>query len=127
MKITPFDKGIEEILWEEEISAERLPDLFSLIPSESPVESYLQEIFYSPSLEEHILASLRPELSHREITIPARFQTIAEETCEILRETLKQTDSPAKEAALQKAVHLLEEQRELRGLLSAYRKLLMEG
>jgi hypothetical protein len=127
MKITPLDSGIEEIIWEVGPAEGQLPESSSLIPSENPLENHLSEILYPRSLDEHILASLAPQLSHREITIPARFQNIIGELQMSLGRILEKTDVPESRVALRNAVKLLEEQKELTNVLNAYRKLLMQG
>jgi hypothetical protein len=127
MKITPMDSGIEEILWEGGPAEGEFPESTSLIPSESPMEAYLSEILHPGSLDEHILASMVPQLNHREITIPARYQNIVGELHTSLCRILDKTGVPEARNALQNAVKLLEEQKELTNVLNAYRKLLMQG
>lgn len=127
MKITPFDRGIEEVLWENKAPPERSPERFFPVPGESPVEARLPELLQAPSLEDRFLSSLAPVMGHREITVPARFGAVGEGALDRLRGILEKVESGEDREALGDLVKLLEGQRDLRELLTAYRKLLVQG
>jgi len=127
MKIVPLDKGIEEVMWEGAISDGGLPETASFIPSEISPEHLLDEILYARSHDEHIIASLAPRLLDREITAPSRYHDIGESARRGLCAIMESTGSPEKKEILQKAVELLDEQKNLKSMLDSYRMLLMHG
>lgn len=127
MKIVPLDAGIEEILWQGRADESPMSVLTDVIPSETPPENYLDAILFAPTFEECILESLCPPLKHREITMPARFQEIAAEVHQSLKELADGTHDPAMTKRIEEAVALVGNHRDLTSVLNAYRKLLMQG
>ncbi|HLC15574.1 MAG TPA: hypothetical protein VJL89_05045 [Thermodesulfovibrionia bacterium] len=127
MKILYFDAGIEQILSEIDFFKSKLPESMPLIPGEIPLESHLNEVFYSPSIEETIAASLAPQVKNKEILIASNYHKVIEKTYEQLKDSAQQAVSEEEKTALTKAIALVQEEMELVELLQSYRQLLLKG
>lgn len=125
LKILSFDTGIEQILRGGDPESSSLPDgTAALLPSEEHPDRHLDQVIQTPSLEDHILASLKPEISDKNVIIPSRYGPMIEETYEALRQAAEKSQSDTNTDLLEEAAHLLEEDQELMQLLMTYRNLL---
>ncbi len=127
MKITPLDKGLEDISWEIGEVANELPDVSFLTPSELPPEHKLDSVILSPSVDEKILSSLKPPLKDRSITNPVRFNQLTISTANKLKKLADKMKAGSDRIVAKIAADVLDEQRELMEILNAYRKLLVQG
>jgi hypothetical protein len=119
------ETGIERILWNEDQITTGLPEERGAItPSEDLFDLRLNRLFEATTLENLILAWLRPSLNDKNIIIPARYQAMLQEVHQRLEQMLTEMDDAESRQALQDAVSLINEEIEHRGLLNTYINLL---
>ena len=119
-----LDAGIEQILTRSDPFPSALPDTGRMMPGIDRVGQRLDEVLFPPSVEEELLESFRPEVDQREILTPNGYRAALEESQAELREAVARAKGTPAGDSLQRAVALLDEERELRDLLSTYRHLL---
>ena len=124
-QIFSFDTGIEQILQGDETLSSGLPESrASLLPSSDHMSRRLEELFKARSLDRFILSQLEPELQDKNILIPTRYHAMLAGIHESLKSLAKKREGKKGGRALEDAVALLEEEKELLGLLSTYRSIL---
>ncbi len=126
MKITPLDRGIEDIHWQAQESTD-LAQTSSLLPGDAPLESLLDELLASPAFVDRLAESLAPQISHRHILHPGTFHGLTQQLPERLHAAAKAAETPQAQRKLLAALDVLEEQRHNTEILDAYRKLLLKG
>ncbi len=126
MKVTPLNKGIEDIIWQSQDVEDQLPESTFLVPSEVAPEHEVETVIYKQSIEESILESLKPHIQNREIINPMRFSYLTSSVPKKLQELAKNVGTKEKLVFLQ-AADYLEEQGKLMEILNAYRRLLVQG
>lgn len=126
MKISPLDRGIEEIQWQNE-GERALLDTPSLVPGDAPIESPLDEILALPGFSDRIAESLVPQITHRHILQPAAFQSLTQHLPARMQAVAEGAETPQLKRTFLAAVDVLEEQRQNTEILNAYRKLLLKG
>ncbi|MBW2067602.1 MAG: hypothetical protein JRI31_01795 [Deltaproteobacteria bacterium] len=126
MKITPFNKGIEDISWQSEDIDVQLPEPGLIAPSEIAPEHEVDIVIYTRSTEEAILESLRPQLRNKKVINPLMFNHLTTIIPKKLQQLAEKVDPKGKLIFL-RAADYLEEQGRLMEVLNAYRKLLVQG
>jgi len=126
MKITPLNKGIEDITWQSQDVEDQLPESTFLVPSEVAPEHEVEAVIYKRLTEESILENLKPHIQNREIINPMRFSYLTSWVPKKLQEIAKNVSTKEKLVFLQ-AADYLEEQGKLMEILNAYRRLLVQG
>ena len=123
-----FTVGIEQILLDQgQHEDEHLPASTTLFPSDIPLEQHLEQALGSHSLERAVLASLRPEVPHRESLLPGEMRTQLMEAARELGSNYQSAKRPEEREELAAALRVLEEDKDLRDMLNAYRNLLVSG
>ena len=113
--------GIEGISWQPRETG--LPGGTRIVPSgDLPGQINLEALYASP-LEESLRAFLKPDLHTRELLFPGYFSARLNNARKKLQAAARKNNSPA----CAKAADLLEEDAELKELLSMYRGLLQKG
>ena len=113
--------GIEGISWQPRDSG--LPGGTQIVPNgDMPGQINLEAIYASP-LEERLRAFLKPDLRARELMFPGYFSARLNNARRKLRAAARKTNS----SACANAAELLEEDEELKELISMYRGLLQKG
>ena len=127
-RIFSFDTGIEQILQGGEQVSESLPETrASLLPSSDHMSRRLEELFEAPSLDRLILSQLEPELHDKNILIPRRYHAMLAGVHERLQKLAEERKGKKGGRALADAAALLDEEKELMGLLSTYRNTLHQA
>ncbi len=126
MKITPLDRGIEDIYWQEQSETRMLPT-GPLLPGDAPLESLLDELFTSPSFVDRIAEFLTPDIVHRHILQSGTFQSYAHHILDSLKKAADAAATPQIQRTFLAALDVLEELQFNMEILSAYRKLLLKG
>ncbi|MFH0789730.1 MAG: hypothetical protein V2B13_19240 [Pseudomonadota bacterium] len=128
VSLLSFNIGIEQILLESEAGGKVLPPSSGLFPSDGPGRLHLDEaIRGETSLEEMLLARLSPEIQSRKILIPARYYAAMKETCESLKEEAEKRGASQPQRILNRAVTLLEREKDHLDLLVYFRNVLLQG
>jgi hypothetical protein len=113
--------GIEGISWQPHESG--LPGGTQVVPSGDMPGHITLEALYGSPLEEGLRAFLKPNLNTRELLFPGYFSARLNNARKKLRAAARKSNSPA----CAKAAELLEEDAELKELLSMFRGLLQKG
>ena len=116
--------GIESIT--RQTTAEtRLPESTQVMPSaeSATAASNTVEMLYSPKLEAALSAFLQNEIGSRELLIPGVFNSRLRKAMTDFRKASRKKKS----RSLRDAAQLLEEDEDLKSLLSTYRALLQKG
>ena len=127
IRVLSFDTGIEQIIQGDDIVSEQLPDTTGLLPSEEHLRFHLDEALHSPSLEEQVINLLSPNISNKEILIPARFHSLIEETGSELMQEAEEHGLTNSKSDLANAVKVLQEEKELMDLVNSNRKILLKA
>lgn len=116
--------GIESIT-RQRTTETRLPESSQIMPSgEAPTSaSNSVEMLYSPRLEAALAAFLQNEIGSRELLIPGVFNSRLRKAMNEFRKASRKKKS----RALRDAAQLLEDDEDLKSLLSTYRALLQKG
>ena len=113
--------GIEGISWQPRGTG--LPGGTQLVPSGDVWGQITLETLYASPLEEGLRAFFKPDLRTRELLFPGYFSACLNRARRKLRAAARENDS----AAGAKAAELLEEDAQLKELLSMYRGILQKG
>ncbi len=117
--------GLEEVRYPDAggVSGERLPEAAPLLPTEQLLESRLDKMLYTPTLDASILESLRPSALDRGMLSPDRYAALLGEA----RAALAELASQSGDLAIAEVVALLETDQQDKALLAMYRHLLHQG
>ncbi|MEI2740848.1 MAG: hypothetical protein V9G63_00180 [Candidatus Competibacter sp.] len=121
-RILTFDTGIERVIHGADTAATPLPERDALTPTGKQVRARLDEILSAPALNELLRGSVRPHIADKTMLAPGRYQALLDEAQTELRER-----AGGERDALAQAATLLEEERQLRGLLNTLRALLVRA
>ena len=113
--------GIEGISWQPRETG--LPSGTQIVPSGDMTGHITLEALYDSPLEGGLRAFFKPDLNTRELLFPGFFSSRLNSARKKLRAAARKNNSPA----CAKAADLLEEDVELKELLSMYRGLLQKG
>jgi len=69
-----FDRGIDRITYTKGEPIQRMPGNIELPPAEIGMQSELDTLLSQKTLADHLMASLRPQLSNRSVLIPSEFK-----------------------------------------------------
>ncbi len=130
LKFLALDTGIERIIRQSDhADAQRLPGTISkpLLPSEELPAQYLDQTLKKPSLEQQLLAFLKPDIKEKGILIPARYQALMKDVRNKLLKAAEKAERPGKGDALSEAAGVLEEELKQMALLNMYRRVLLRG
>jgi hypothetical protein len=127
MKVTPLDRGIEDIQWQSDKETGMFEIPASVIPGDVSLESFLDEILVPPSFMNRLLESISPQLENRHILQPYSFQLLTQTLPGRLKDVADRADTPQAKRVFLTAADVLEEQRQNMEILNAYRKLLIKG
>lgn len=119
-----FDAGIEQILIQNDPRPATLPDSVRSVPGEGQITRLLDQVLRPASVEETLVESLRPEISHRELLSPPGYEAAREATAVALQQVLPQLPDSRDRTAIENALQLLSDDKSLRDLLNTYRNLL---
>jgi hypothetical protein len=124
-----FNVGLVGVTFQQEADAPRaLPTLETIAPGNGPFELQLQEVLYVPaSQEQRLLASLRPEIAHRDLLRPWAFYAMTAQVLEWLREKARTEASEEDRGKMRKAAQTLEEFDALTMLLRRFQHALHRG
>ena len=129
-----FDRGIDRVTYARRGDAHSLPRRQEEAPSEFRGRPQLEELFAQPTFDDALEAAIRPQLVNRDLLVPSRFQAVLDRTLERLSgevgDEVGATDGEMttdKKRVLQRAVRLLNAERDLRGLVQMYRSVLYQG
>lgn len=115
--------GIESITRHSDAAPLRLPTSLDVVPSGENASVQSVENMYAPRLEARVQAFLTPSIASRELLIPGVFNSRLKKAADELR-TLGRKN---KSHTLRRAADMLEEDAELKDLLTTYRQLLQKG
>ncbi len=119
-----LDIGIERVLTSPLAAQPSLPDADQTLPGDASYQLELERVLYPDSMEQTLLRSLRPEITHRELLSATRFQAMVEQAQESLRKKLAQIDAREDRKKIRRAIDALGEMKDLRDLLNGYRHVL---
>lgn len=69
-----FDRGIDRITYTKGEAVQRMPGAAELPPAEIGMQSELDTLISQKTLADHLMESLRPQLSNRSLLIPSEFK-----------------------------------------------------
>ncbi|MGC8718454.1 MAG: hypothetical protein ACP5TY_00405 [Thermodesulforhabdaceae bacterium] len=127
MKITPLDRGIEDIQWQSDKELEVFDNSASIIPGDASIESFLDEILAPHGFMDRLLESISPQVENRHVLQPYFFQVLTQNLPGRLKDAAQEASTPQAKRAFLTAADILEEQRQNMEILNAYRKLLIKG
>lgn len=119
-----FDRGLDRIIHGDS-AAPALPQQHELAPSELEGVGQLERLFEQRSLEDRLEAAVRPEVSDRDLLLPAAFRAALDRALGTLRDAAEHRPDDAR--VLNRAARLLKEETDLRDLVAMYRGALYQG
>ena len=119
-----FDTGLAGILQQTGPEEAQLPNNSKALPGETSYEHRLNDVLYPPSMEQSLLESLRPDVNERDVLSPHKYETLVDLTQQGLSEAGLSLDSAEAQDQIRDTAQLLEEEKDLRGLLNTYRHFL---
>lgn len=129
-----FDRGIDRVTYARRGETQTLPQRQEEAPSEFRGRPQLEALFAQPTFDDALEAAIRPQLVNRDLLVPSRFHSALERTLARLsseiddEEGVTDGEMPVeKKRVLQRAVRLLNAERDLRGLVQMYRSVLYQG
>lgn len=128
-----FDRGIDSVTYARRGETQSLPQRQEGPPSELGGRPQLEALLGQPTLDGLLEEAIRPRLENRDLLVPSRFQAELDRAHAALsREVEEQGGAHAsmaleKTRILQRAVRLLNSERDLRGLVQMYRSVLYQG
>lgn len=123
-RLIAFDAGIEQILTQNDPLPVSLPDASRAAPADGPVSRQLDEVLTPPSVEQALIASLRPDITQRDILSPVGYEAARQGAAAALNAAGRSTTDPAQREVIGRALDLLDNDRGLQDLLSTYRNIL---
>lgn len=129
-----FDRGIDRVTYVRHGESEGLPLRQEGAPSELGGRQQLEALLDQPTLDQFLEDVLRPQLVNRDLMAPTRFQSVLDSLHEAINDKLGQDGGfmndqmpQEKMRVLQRALRLLNSERDLRGLVQMYRSVLYQG
>lgn len=129
-----FDRGIDRVTYARQGETHSLPQRQEGSPSELGGRPQLETLLAQPTLDEILEDAVRPRLENRDLLVPSRFQSMLDRVHAALSEEADGDPGdtgapmlPEKKRVLQRAVRLLNSERDLRGLVQMYRSVLYQG
>jgi hypothetical protein len=119
-----FDTGIEQIVVQHGAQPANLPAESRILPGDAQITHQLDEVLSPPSIEQSLVESLRPEISHREMLSPPGYEAARDAAGPALEAALSQIPDSNDRKVVERALQLLKDDRSLRDLLNTYRNLL---
>lgn len=127
VKITgiSFERGIDRIISTGERAQVELPRDGRLAPSDRRVMPRLDQLLHTATLTDIVTGELAPRIEDRDLLLPDRFHRTLDEVREEV--ALASARHPDHRALFKAATALLDEERDMRGLLDMFRSALMKG
>jgi len=129
-----FDRGIDRVTYARQGETQSLPQRQEGPPSELGGRPRLEILLAQPTLDETLEDAIRPRLENRDLLVPSRFQSVLDRVHAMLSEDIDDDPGgtgvsmpPEKKRTLQRAVRLLNSERDLRGMVQMYRSVLYQG
>ncbi|WP_028605269.1 hypothetical protein [Ottowia thiooxydans] len=129
-----FDRGIDQVTYARLGESQSLPQRREEAPSELGGRPQLESLLAQPTLDGMLEEAIRPRLENRDLLVPSRFQAALDSVHAAISEKAEnnpagtdQFGSPEERRVLQRAVRLLSNERDLRGLVQMYRSVLYQG
>ena len=119
-----FDHGIEQVSISRGQANAELPRIDEFVPGSTAYTDKLQNLLFQPSIEQSLLASLKPAITQRELLKPERYKSIRQDCSERLSELAEQEVDPDRSEVLGSGAKELQGQHELGELLTTLRNLL---
>ncbi len=125
-ELLSFTVGIEQILVDHgQHLDEHLPESNTLFPSDTPPELHLEQVVRTQNYEKALLAGLCPSIEQRNVLLPGQIRAQLAEVARELDARFRKAKTSEEREELKKALLVLEEDEELREVLSAYERLLV--
>ncbi len=124
-----LDRGLDTVL-DDAGAQPSLPDRrWALPPAELRAYEALDDLLAARNLQQLMSEALRPRIQDPGLLLPARFAAALAQARQALgaQESLRSPDAARRRRRLRKAIEVLDEQEELRGLLWTYRNALQQG
>lgn len=115
--------GIESITRQESETFSRLPDSLHVVPSGDEAAGGSLEKLFAPKLGASMQNFLTPDIASRELFLPSVFNRKLRQAADDLRKAARNNNS----RTLRHAADVLDEDADLKNLLSTYRQLLQKG
>lgn len=124
-----LDRGIDRITYARDEVAMAMPERHEVTPPEGSAPTSLQSLLALPTLDDALLASVRPPLRQRDVLMPVRFQQAMDAALQRLQleADAQPPRSPQELHSINRALRLLKEEAALRDLLQMYRSALFRG
>lgn len=120
-----FNQGIDRIINQSEDLSKKLPQTSSLPPAEDVGMDRLASVLNKPGIKDILEAELKPVIDDRGLLAPGAFkQALGDAISEL--EKLRTEDSQ-NEKAYRAAIRVLNENREIEGMLQNYVRALFKG
>ncbi len=104
-----------------------LPDSGQVLPSEAPPARHLDRLLKPPSLENRLVAFLKPDITRKEILVPARYRALMEDVHGHLHIAAQNASGTDGSRVLENAARLLGQELKDMDLLNMYRSVLLKG
>lgn len=123
-----FDQGIVSITHADREEATGMPERSDAPPPDVGARAQLDMLLQKPSMDSRLGFFLRPDIENRDLLAPARFSAALGRVLENLRQAAKkEADASPRSRVLNRAVRLLNDESDLRGLVQMYRSALYQG
>ena len=119
-----FDAGIEQVLNYVEAHPAQLPEADFYDRGEGIYRQQLDEVLFPPSVEQSLVESFRPSVSHRRLLTPTGYHAAHAECKQELSAALEKLGDRPDGAKLKAMADLLADGEQLTNLLYTYRHLL---
>lgn len=116
-----FHAGLESVFTARDLQDASLPGGSGLDPSEEAMEAPLQDLLSARSLESRLLESLKPMIPNREILLPGRYHSLADDTQSFFDNAAQHAPDEETRHCFREAASLLKEEQSMRDLLLMYR------
>ncbi|MBS7777603.1 hypothetical protein [Acidovorax sp. CCYZU-2555] len=122
-----FDRGIDTITYARQEAASTMPERGDAPPPDIGTRAQLDLLLQTSSMDSRLDQALRPELKHRDLLLPGRFNEALGNALTQLRDAAQGGEATDQSRVLNRAVRLLSEESNLRDLVQMYRSALYQG
>lgn len=121
-----FDYGLERVS-EDWVAGNHLPDKsVGVSPLDRP-ENALNELLFPRTIEQTVLAALRPDIRHQELLTPHGFAEAQRQAMDEIGNAIQTENDVDRKQKLMELDELLQANAELHALVSSYRHLLHQA
>lgn len=122
-----FDRGIDRILRNDPLDSP-LPERGQLSPADAITRPELEQLLALPNLQDFLANALKPDVNNKALLTPQGFQAALQDSLSMLREQADASGPDSDTARLlERAARVLNEEANLRELLTMYRSVLYQG